>query len=97
MGAQIAPNNATNNNKKQPISPVVKLICQQQAKEFQAKYNTESMKNGNYPGNVLGGGTGGAGVGQTFVGILMGFLFNDAQSNTAYEIGYQECISGQYP
>lgn len=96
----IAPNNGT--QPKQPISPVSKLICQQQAKGVQAKYDAAATSD--HQGNVLGTASGvglfGMMLKQAFGGIALGtwwgLKMNSAESNTVYEIAYQQCISGNY-
>jgi hypothetical protein len=97
-GPVVAPNNGT----KQPTSPVVKLICQQQAKGVQAKYNAAATSD--HQGNVLGTASGvglfGMMLKQAFGGIALGtwwgLKMNSAESNTVYEIAYGQCISGNY-
>ena len=60
-GPVVAPNNGT--QPKQPTSPVVKLICQQQAKAYQAKFN--AANSGNVTAGAVGGGMAGVGIGVT--------------------------------
>lgn len=81
----------------QPISPVAKLICQQQAKEFQAQYNTAAKNNFIYAGNIFGGGAFGLSYGSILTGLFLGYDMNVAQSNAAYAAAYDDCITGQYP
>jgi hypothetical protein len=96
-----APNNGT--QPKQPISPVSKLICQQQAKAYQAKFDAANKPWAQ--GGAVTGGFAGVSIGvlttlSTFQAIasaeLINWHWNWAPSNTAYEIGYDQCISGQY-
>jgi hypothetical protein len=100
-GTVVAPNNGTPT--KQPTSPVVKLICQQQAKAYQAKFN--AANSGNVTAGAVGGGMAGVGIGVTttssfFTPIAfaewLNLKWNSALSNTAYEVGYEQCISGNY-
>lgn len=69
------------------------LRCQQQAKDFQTKYNkAQRLK---YAGNILGGGAGAKlGWQAFFFGFIWGAEMNHAQSDAAYTIGYRSCMAG---
>lgn len=75
---------------------VEKLICQQQAKAFQAQYN--AAQSSTYNKNWMGVG---AGVKGTWMSVMLGFAYpyamNKGQSDSAYTIGYEACEAGGFP
>jgi len=77
-----------------PPSPVVILICEDQAQNFQAKYNAAAKNT--YLGNYLGAG---GGVKLFFRSTVQAFGFayamNKAQSDSAYIVGYRNCLAGK--
>jgi len=75
---------------------VVKLICQQQAKAFQAQYN--AAQSSTYTKNWFGAGAGVKGNWAAFLfGSAYAYAMNKGQSDSAYTIGYEACLAGGFP
>jgi len=92
-GPVVAPNNGT--QPKQPTSPVVKLICQQQAKDFQTQYVAKARLS--VWASLFGGGAGAKTGYQSFIsGWASAYAMFVGQRDTAYEIGYEACLAGGF-